>query len=53
MTSRNPRRDPRFATAFAAFVGAWALLFAALALGGTERDAAADAPVVAAAHAGR
>jgi hypothetical protein len=54
MTSRNPRRDPRLATAFASFVCAWALLFAVLALSGTERaDAASDAPIVAAVQIGR
>ena len=47
MTTHNPR----FATAFATFVCAWAVLFAALALSGTERtDAASAAPVVAAAQ---
>ena len=51
MTAHHPRRDPRYATAFATFVCAWALLFAALALSGTgPADAAEEAPVVAAAQ---
>jgi hypothetical protein len=52
MTARNSHRHPHFATAFAAFVCAWALLFAALALSGTA-PADADPAVVAAAQAGR